>query len=95
MGLCVETKEELRMTTVNVVTQHTNYLLMFLICDYKDGRMFSFMKIDIMIAVNVVTQYTMSLCPAIFLILFSGLKGNMNLDRYMFSLIKINSLAVS
>ena len=103
MGLCVETKEELRMASVNVVTQHTNYFLILLICDdndgkicdYKDGGMFSFMKIDIMIAVNVVTQYTMSLCPAIFLILFSGLKGNMNLDRYMFSLIKINSLAVS
>ena len=46
MGLCVETKEELRMTSVNVVTRHTNYLLMFLICDDNDGQMFSFMKID-------------------------------------------------
>ena len=58
MGLCVETKEELRMTSVNVVTRHTNYLLMFLICDYKDGGMFSFIKIDIMIVVSDVTQYT-------------------------------------
>ena len=58
MGLCVETKEELRMTTVNVVTRHTNYLLIFHICDYKDGKMFSFIKIDIMIVVSDVTQYT-------------------------------------
>ena len=64
MGLCVETKEELRMTSVNVVTRHTNYLLMFLICDYKDGRMFSFMKIDIWIAVNDVTQYTNYVLPS-------------------------------
>ena len=64
MGLCVETKEELRMTSVNVVTRHTNYLLMFLICDYKDGRMFSFMKIYILTAVNDVTQYTNYVLPS-------------------------------
>ena len=64
MRLCVETKEELRMTSVNVVTRHTNYLLMFLICGYKDGIMFSFMKIDVMIAVNDVTQYTNYVLPS-------------------------------
>ena len=41
MGLCVETKEELRMTAVNVVTQHTNNFLIFLICDDSDGKKFS------------------------------------------------------